>query len=131
MQISPINNQNITHKAYFKPNAEFKNLWATSIRTEEVKKGLNKLKQLNMHELEIVKSGRALTDSEKPEIIDFYRIFNNFTKKTLLISRVVKSNNNPLETVLEALLYKNEQVDAFYTRDEESILFENHTKADF
>lgn len=131
MQISPINNQNISHKAYFKPNAEFKNLWANSIITDEVKNGLSKLKTLNNHELEIVKSGRAIHESEKPEVIDFYTIFNNFTKKALTISKGTKVNNNPLLAVLEGLLYKDEEVNNFYIKDEETDLFEKHTKADF
>lgn len=131
MQISPINNQGISHKAYFKPNAEFKNLWANSIITEEAKNGLSKLKTLNNHELEIVKSGRAIRESEKPEVIDFYTIFNNFTKKALTISKETKVNNNPLLAVLEGLLYKNEEVNNFYIKDEETDLFEKHTKADF
>ena len=125
------NNQNISYKAYFKPNAEFKDLWANSIITEEVKNGLSLLKTLNNHELEIVKSGRALRGSEKPEVIEFYTIFNNFTKKALTIHKGMKVNNNPLLTVLEGLLYKNEEVNNFYIKDEETDLFEKHTKADF
>lgn len=135
MKIQSINNnQNISYKAYFKPNAEFKDLWASSIITEEVKNGLSLLKTLNNHELEIVKSGRAFRDSEnveKMEIIDFYKIFNNFTKKALTISKGMKVNNNPLLTVLEGLLYKNEEVNNFYIKDEKTDLFEKHTKADF
>ena len=131
MQISPVNNQSISHKAYFKPNVEFKNLWANSIITEEVKNGLSKLKTLNNHELEIVKSGRAIRESVKPEVIEFYTIFNNFTKKALTISKGMKVNNNPLLAVLEGLLYKNEEVNNFYIKDEETDLFEKHTKADF
>ena len=128
------NNQDISYKAYFKPNAEFKDLWSSSIITEEVKNGLSLLKTLNNHELEIVKSGRAFRDSEnveKMEIIDFYKIFNNFTKKALTIHKGMKVNNNPLLTVLEGLLYKNEEVNNFYIKDEETDLFEKHTKADF
>ena len=135
MKIQSINNnQNISYKAYFKPNAEFKDLWASSIITEEVKNGLSKLKSLNNQELEIVKSGRAFRDTEnveKREIIDFYKIFNNFTKKALTISKGMKVNNNPLLTVLEGLLYKNEEVNNFYIKDEEADLFEKHTKGDF
>ena len=131
MQISPINNQSISHKAYFKPNVEFKNLWANSTITEEVKNGLSKLKTLNNHELEIVKSGRAIRESEKPEVIEFYTIFNNFTKKALTISKGMKVNNNPLLAVLEGLLYQNEEVNNFYIKDEETNIFEKHTKADF
>ena len=109
MKIQSINNnQNISYKAYFKPNAEFKDLWASSIITEEVKNGLSLLKTLNNHELEIVKSGRAFRDSEnveKMEIIDFYKIFNNFTKKALTIHKGMKVNNNPFR--IELIPYRN------------------------
>ncbi len=118
-----INNQsNVSHKAYFKPNAEFKKLWAFRPTNKEAY--LDKLQKVKSvlpnHEIEIIKSGKTLFDEKMK---DYYLLFNNITKKSFGVMIAATSVRNHLETVLECLLEKNERTENFFKADMDTIDF--------
>jgi len=121
MKISSISNNNykqnsVSHKAYFKPNDEFKKVWA--FRPEEMDSFRPKLSSvkndLPNHELEIIDSGRAVIGEK---IKDFYLILNNVTKKSLGIAIPVDSTENHFETICDNLLDDSEKTNYFFTED--------------
>ncbi len=131
MKVQSINNQNnISHKAYFKPNAEFKKLWAVRPKnTEDYFDRLRKFKNdLPNHQLEIVDSGRALIDEK---LQDFYLIFNNVTNKAFGVSITVGSVKNHLVKVLNLLLEKNDKTQDFFKSTWDSSEFDNITTKTF
>lgn len=79
MKIQAINNQNnINHKAYFKPNAEFMKLYKNAKKTEKLADAANFFKEkVPNHELEI------LGVLKNPKILGLavYEIANNITQK--------------------------------------------------
>ena len=114
MKVQGINNQNsISHKAYFNPNAEFKKLWASRpMNSETYLKKLKKVKyDLPSHQLEIIDSGRALIDEK---LKDYYLIFNNVTNKAFGLAFAVTTVKNHLEEVFDSLLEKNEKTADFF-----------------
>lgn len=131
MKIQGINNQNnISHKAYFKPNAEFKKLWA--YRPTNTDNYFNKLRQvkneLPNHQLEIIDSSRALID-ETPR--DCYLIFNNATNKAFGLAIAVTSVKNHLVEVLDSLLEKNDKTKDFFEYSWDTSEFDNITTKNF
>lgn len=127
MKVQGINNPNsISHKAYFKPNAEFKNLWAIRpMNSENYFEKLEKVKyNLPSHQLEIIDSGRAFFDEK---IKDYYLIFNNFTNKSFGVAIEVSSVKNHLEEVLDSLLEKNEKTVDFFNFTKDSSKFHEIT----
>ena len=114
MKVQGINNQNyISHKAYFKPNAEFKKLWAfRPTKTETFADKLQKVRtKLPNHEIEIIDSGKALIDEK---LQNYFLLFNNFTKKSFGVAIAATSVKNHLETVFDCLLEKNKRTENFF-----------------
>ena len=130
MKVQGINNQNsISHKAYFKPNTEFKKLWAYKPSNMEVlHKKIARIKNgLPNHEIEIIDSGRAAINEK---LSDFYLLFNNVTKKAFGVAIVVSSVKNHLETVLDSLLEQNDKTKNFFESDDSNLVeFDKITKA--
>ena len=131
MRIQEINNQNnVSHKAYFKPNVEFKKLWGT--RPQETEKYFDKLHQVKFllpcHELEIIEAGRSLIDEKMK---DFYVIFNNVTKKSFGVSIAVTSVKNHLVEVFDSLLEKNEKTRDFFNSTNDAVEFSKITNKFF
>ncbi len=127
MKVQGINNQNnLSHKAYFMPNAEFKKLWASRpMNNETYLKKLKKVKyDLPSHQLEIIESGRALIDEK---LKDYYLIFNNLTKKSFGVAIAVGSVKNHLEEVFDSLLEKNEKTADFFKSTMDSSAFHDIT----
>lgn len=120
MRIQSINqNNNISHKAYFKPNTEFKKLWGA-----RPKYFGNKLvdlrKNLPNHELEILTCEKVAGDLVDNKLVGnrwVYRIFNNETKKAVGIPVAFESDKRHLEVILEVLLSKHEKVQDFFEND--------------
>ena len=124
-------NQNISHKAYFKPNTEFKKIWSLSNKTDYTLSNLKKIKELNTHELEIIDSKRGLLENNnKTFVVDSYTIFNNTTKKSLIINTPTQDNIDPLETITNAIL-ANLKTQEFFSKDNETDFFENFTSDTF
>ena len=77
MKILSIDRSNISHKAYFKPNEHFRDLYTKSAKTKELLTAAETFKNfLPKHELEI-------TNVDESKISDFiiYTIKNNVTQK--------------------------------------------------
>ena len=100
MEVQTINKQNnIVHKAYFKPNAEFKKLYGNhKVLQEEL---IKKFTDLPNHELEILKLTK-LTKGYKFEPSFTCEVFNNNTKKALGIG--LHSLTGGLNELLEAMV---------------------------
>ena len=77
MKVQGINNQNnLSHKAYFKPNAEIKKLCDISAKTYEMVQAYKNFKNICPgHEIEIIETQK----SKIPGFIN-YKLANNFTK---------------------------------------------------
>ena len=86
MRIQAINNQNnINHKAYFKPNAEFMKLYKNAKKTEKLADAANFFKEkVPNHELEIT----GVLKNPKILGLAVYEIANNITqkKKNMLVN---------------------------------------------
>lgn len=131
MNIQPINNQNnISYKAYFKPNAEFKKLWGTRpTNTDDYFVKLRKVeKDLPNHQLEIIDSGRSIIEEKMK---DYYLIFNNVTNKAFGVAIAVTSVKNHLVEVLDSLLEKNKKTDDFFKSTWDSSEFDRITTKTF
>ena len=118
MQVQGINNQNnISYKAYFKPNAEFKYLWAVRpVELNTIKGKLIKFKSdLPNQELEIINKEFLYGENNDSKLI--YTIFNNATKKAKDIAIAISSTKNVFETIIEDLLDKNKNNDYFFKSD--------------
>ena len=127
MRVQGINNQNsISHKAYFKPNAEFKRLW--TIRPIKDDGFFNKLKnfksELPNHELEIIEINRFIIDKK---VSDTYLIFNNVTHKSFGVAIALTNVKNNLELILESLLSGNDKTKDFFKSTEDTLKFEEIT----
>ena len=128
MKVQGINNQNnLSHKAYFKPNAEFKKLWANRpiMKLEFNSKLLNVKNKLPNHQLEIIDSGRTLINEK---LNDYYLIFNNDTNKAFGLAIAVTSVKNHLETLFESLLEKNDKTENFFMSDLDTGNFQQITR---
>ena len=130
MKIQSIDNQNISHKAYFKPNTEFKKLWA--VRPQNDENYFNQLrrvkKELPNHQLEIIDSFGSLIDEIPSKC---YLIFNNITNKAFGLAIAATSTKNHLVEVFDSLLEKNEKTTDFFTPNWDSSEFENITTKNF
>jgi hypothetical protein len=113
MKIQSINNnQNVSHKAYFKPNAEFKRLYTKS--HEVIKNKVQRIKDLPHQEIELL---GEFKDSKTGR--EMYYVFNNMTKKMLQVD--VKENRHPL----------NEIFGAIFSNKEDFFSINNELKQDF
>ena len=125
MKIQSTNN--VSHKAYFKPNSEFKKLWGNSDK-KYIKETLDKFTyNLPNHKLEIIDSYKYFDDF-KTRVT--YNIFNDTTKK--LISCKCNSwmdRGNDLSRVLEFLLEKNSETEDFFKVDSTLTDFNTITKS--
>lgn len=131
MKVQGINNQNsVSHKAYFKPNAEFKKLWASRpINKLEFDNKLSDVKnKLPNHQLEIIDAGRVLIDED---LKDYYLIFNNVTNKAFGIAFAHTTVKNHIETLFESLLEKNDKTEDFFKSTWDSTDFDNITTKNF
>ncbi|MBO5739280.1 hypothetical protein J6R97_08080 [bacterium] len=123
MKLQVINSpNNITHKAYFKPNTEFKYLWA--VRPTNMNTMRNKLENFSFnlpaHELEIIKT-EILYDGVKDSKF-IYTIFNNVTKKAKDVILALSGTKNIFESIIDDLLVKNERNNYFFRKDATNIL---------
>ena len=113
---------NISHKAYFKPNREFKKLWAIKPHNTEIY--LSKLKkvknELPNHQLEIIDAGTTLIEEK---LKYYYLIFNNLTSKAFGVEVAADSERNHFVEILDSLLEKNEKTDNFFQISNESYNF--------
>ena len=113
MKIQSINNnQSISHKAYFKPNAEFKRLYAKS--HEVVHNKVYRFRGLPHQEIELL---GEFKDSNSGKML--YNVFNNFTKKVLQVD--IKEHAHPL----------NEIFGAIFSNKEDFFSINNELKQDF
>lgn len=106
------NNQNISHKAYFKPNAEFKRMYTKS--HEVIKNKVQRIKDLPHQEIELL---GEFKDANSGKML--YNVFNNFTKKVLQVD--IKENAHPL----------NEIFGAIFSNKEDFFSINNELKQDF
>ena len=105
MKIQATNNQNnISHKAFFKPNDTFNNLYG-KYGKGVTKEAIAKLKTLPDHRLEML----AIRDFEKVLDVD---IFNTYTQKTLTIGVTKK---NPIESLINIIA--SETSENFFKED--------------
>ena len=131
MKVQGINNQNsISHKAYFKPNTEFKKLWAyRPIKKIEFDNKLSDVKnKLPNHQLEIIDSGRSIIGEK---VQDYYLVFNNITNKAFGLAIAATSVKNHLETLFESLLEKNDKTDDFFKSTWDTTDFDKITTKNF
>ena len=123
-------NNNISHKAYFEPNRDFKKLWA--VRPKDTKDYLIKMQkvkgELPNHQLEIIDSGRWVINEK---LKDCYLIFNNMTNKSFGLAIAVDSVKNHFEEVLDSLLEKNEYMTDFFKSTGDTLEFNNITTKNF
>ena len=118
---------NLSYKAYFKPNNEFKKLWGKSNK-ENIKETLNEFTyNLPNHKLEIIDSDKYVHGYTTRVT---YKIFNDATKKLITWERN-RSNHidNDLLRVLEFLLEKNSETENFFKVDSTLTDFNTITKS--
>ena len=118
---------NLSYKAYFKPNNEFKKLWGKSNK-ENIKETLNEFTyNLPNHKLEIIDSDKYV-DGCKTQMT--YNIFNDTTKKLISCDYIRWTNTgNDLLRVLESLLKKNSMTENFFKADSILTNFNTITKS--
>ena len=76
MKVNSINKSNISHKAYIKPNELFRDLYAKSAKTKELRTLAESLRNnLPKQELEVLKCDKSMTNYL------IYDIRNNVTQK--------------------------------------------------
>ena len=111
MKVQGVNNNqnNLSHKAYFKRNAMFNNLCDRSLQyiTEEA---ISKFNALPNHELEILSVTR-----NKFSGVDCIAIFNNTTKKRSVFAI---TGGDKLKELVDILCGKSQEVDWFFKRSE-------------
>jgi uncharacterized protein YdiU (UPF0061 family) len=133
MRLLEINNQyNISHKAYFRPNTEFKKLWSYAKlenKSSELQKKLIDIKTNKPnHELEILEHDVTIDEAGKLRIIS--AIFNNTTKKALGILQEDNSNKTFIGQIFETILKDNADVQNFFRVDLEHVQnYNNITKS--
>ena len=118
---------NVSFKAYFKPNSEFKKLWGESNK-EYIEETLDKFTyNLPNHKLEIIDSDKYVHGYTTRVT---YKIFNDATKKLITWERN-RSNHidNDLLRVLEFLLEKNSETENFFKADSTLTDFNTITKS--
>ena len=77
MKVDSINKSNISHKAYIKPNELFRDLYAKSAKTKELRTLAESFRNnLPKHELEILKCDKSMTN------FLIYEVKNSATQKT-------------------------------------------------
>lgn len=120
MRIQAINqNNSINHKAYFKPNTQFKKLWSARPKCSGDKL-VDLRKKLPNHELEILTCEKVAGEFIDNKLVGnkwVYGIFNNETKKAVGIPVPFESDKSHLEVILEILLSKHERVQNFFKND--------------
>jgi len=118
---------NVSFKAYFKPNSEFKKLWGKSNK-ENLKETLNEFTHnLPNHKLEIIDSHKYV-DGSKTQMT--YNIFNDATKKLISCNYTSWTNTgNDLLYVLKSLLKKNSMTENFFKADSILTNFNTITKS--
>jgi len=118
---------NLSYKAYFKPNNEFKKLWGKSNK-ENIKETLYEFTyNLPNHKLEIIDSDKYV-DGCKTRMT--YNIFNDTTKKLISCDYIRWTNTgNDLLRVLESLLKKNSMTENFFKADSILTNFNTITKS--
>ena len=118
---------NVSFKAYFKPNHDFKKLWGESNK-ENIKETLDKFTyNLPNHKLEIIDSDKYV-DGCKTQMT--YNIFNDTTKKLISCNYTRWTNTgNDLLRVLESLLKKNSMTENFFKADSILTNFNTITKS--
>ena len=118
---------NLSYKAYFKPNNEFKKLWGKSNK-ENIKETLYEFTyNLPNHKLEIIDSDKYV-DGCKTQMT--YNIFNDTTKKLISCDYISWTNTgNDLLRVLESLLKKNSMTENFFKADSTLTNFNTITKS--
>ena len=100
MRVQPVNNQCISHKAYFKPNKDLERLVKNSKINERTNELADKLlKEMPNHTLEIVKYGA----SHNPHLY-YPRIINIVTGKTNEICLFANEKENHLNQVLSSVI---------------------------
>ncbi|MBQ4115174.1 hypothetical protein IJD34_07190 [bacterium] len=121
MKINPIPQQNnISHKAYFKPNANFKKLFGEQITHFQFmdNAGIKKFKELPNHELEIIDIIRR--DSRVSRGAISCTVFNNVTKKALTYN--IDTGMWQLEQLMHHFCQlTDEAVRKFFDTDHDSI----------
>ena len=117
---------NVSFKAYFKPNRDFKKLWGESNK-ENIKETLDKFTyNLPNHKLEIIDSDKSVYGG-KTRVT--YNIFNDATKKLISWNRIRWGHlDNDLSRVLEFLLEKNSETENFFKADSTLKNFNTITK---
>ena len=77
MKVDSINKSSISHKAYIKPNELFRDLYAKSAKTKELRTLADTFRNnLPKHELELIKCDKSMTN------FLIYDVRNNITHKT-------------------------------------------------
>ena len=105
MQVTPINSQNnISHKAYFKPNEAFNRLYGKHYKNFS-QETIAKLKNLPEHKLEIV--GTRLYE----RVLEM-DVFNTFTNKTATYEL---NKEKPFESLIKGL--SSEKSKDFFTEE--------------
>ena len=117
---------NVSFKAYFKPNHDFKKLWGESNK-ENIKETLDKFTyNLPNHKLEIIDSDKYVHGYTTRVTYD---IFNDATKKLITWKRNRSYHvDNDLSRVLEFLLEKNSETENFFKADSTLKNFNTITK---
>ena len=119
MKINPIQQNNISHKAYFKPNENFRKLFGHQIMVKHCEESLlKKFRNMPNHEIEIVdiiNTGKNLAYG------DFTcTLINNSTKKT--INLFIEKTYHKMDRLLEELTRDNHSwINQFYEKDDKNI----------
>ena len=122
MRVQAINNQNISHKAYFKPNKDLQKLVKNSKIDERTMELADKLlKEMPNHTLEFVKYGT----SHNPHLY-YPQIINVVTGKTREVCLFANEKENHLNQILSYLV-ESEKKD-FWTETTKTALFNKITK---
>ena len=126
MRVQAINNQNISHKAYFKPNKDLQKLVKSSKidkRTMELADKL--LKDMPNHALELIN----YSASHNPHL--YYPQIHNITagKKTKEICLFANEKENHLNQILSYIL-ESEKKD-FWSETTEAAFFNKITKQEY
>ena len=127
MKVLVYDNQNkVSHKAYFKPNAEFNNLYKKSNKTENLAKESKFFKEVvPNHELEIT---GVLKDKIYSNWIR-YEIVNNVTQKIATVLSTADSNGL-IGILFHLNLYRDSDFFKFDDEETDVDCFEILTKKD-
>ena len=122
MRIQSINNNyqsNISHKAYFKPNAHFNKLFGEQALVSKFSMDtLKKFNKLPNHELEILNI-ISRDDNITTGKINC-TVFNNTTKKTLTF--MISKTQERFDTLLEHFCRKDPIIEDFFQKDYDKVV---------